>query len=221
MINANIYNANAEKVETIDLPDNLFGLKVNEALIHQAVVAQMANERQVIAHTKDRSEVSGGGKKPWRQKGTGRARAGSSRSPIWIGGGVTFGPRSERNYKKKINKKMGRKALLMVLSDRLASSNLAIIDVMAAEEYKTKLVDNVLKEFEKKVFTPAKEAKSKKRSILILNENKDEKAKHSARNLDGVKYLNADNVNILDMVKYREVIATKAVIEKIIEQNNK
>ncbi|MCK4554466.1 50S ribosomal protein L4, partial [Candidatus Parcubacteria bacterium] len=116
-ISVKIYNQKAEAVGDIKLSDKVFGVKANEPLVHQAMVAQMSNERQVLAHTKDRSEVRGGGRKPWKQKGTGRARAGSIRSPIWKGGGVTFGPRKDRNFSKNINKKMKQNAMLMVLSD--------------------------------------------------------------------------------------------------------
>jgi len=143
-IKINVYNQAAEQVGDIKLSDKVFGIKLNEALIHQAMVTQMANERQVLAHTKDRSEVRGGGKKPWRQKGTGRARAGSSRSPIWIGGGVTFGPTKDRNFKKKINQKMKQKAILMVFSDKAVSENIAVLDKIETSEFKTKIFDGIL-----------------------------------------------------------------------------
>jgi len=208
-INVKVYNLAGEKKEALKLNEKVFGLKANEALVHQAMVAQMANERQNLAHTKDRSEVRGGGRKPWRQKGTGRARAGSNRSPIWMGGGVTFGPRSERNYKKQINKKMKQKALLMVLSDKAANKNLTVIENFDVKEFKTKTIDNLLKKIEGK--------KDKKRSVLIINSKKDEKAKYSFRNLVGVKYINIDNLNIVDLLAKRGAIFTKDSI-KIIEK---
>ena len=208
-INAKVYNIAGEKKTALKLNEKVFGLKANEALVHQAMVAQMANERQNLAHTKDRSEVRGGGRKPWRQKGTGRARAGSNRSPIWMGGGVTFGPRSERNYKKQINKKMKQKALLMVLSDKAANKNLTVIENFDVKEFKTKTIDNLLKKIEGK--------KDKKRSVLIINSKKDEKAKYSFRNLVGVKYINIDNLNIVDLLAKRGAIFTKDSI-KIIEK---
>src|SRR3989339_389516 len=127
-IEVKIYNQKAEETGNLTLKDKVFGVKLNETLVHQAAVTQAANNRQVLAHTKTRAEVRGGGKKPWKQKGTGRARAGSSRSPIWIGGGVTFGPLKERNFKKDINKKMKQKAMFMVISDRVASEAMAILD---------------------------------------------------------------------------------------------
>src|SRR3990167_2220580 len=119
----NIYNQNAEIVGKSDLPDGIFGVKLNSDLMHQALTAQLANVRKPVAHTKDRSEVRGGGKKPWKQKGTGRARHGSIRSPIWIGGGVTFGPRKEKSYKRSVNKQVARKALRMVLTNRAAEDH--------------------------------------------------------------------------------------------------
>jgi len=116
---ATIYNTKGTKAGDIDLPEEVFGLDMNESLVHQVYVSMMSNKRSNIAHTKDRSDVSGGGKKPWKQKGTGRARVGSNRSPIWIGGGITFGPRNDKNFKKKINKKMKSKALFTVLSQKM------------------------------------------------------------------------------------------------------
>ena len=208
-INAKVYNIAGEKKTALKLNEKVFGLEANEALVHQAMVAQMANERQNLAHTKNRSEVRGGGRKPWRQKGTGRARAGSNRSPIWMGGGVTFGPRSERNYKKQINKKMKQKALLMVLSDKAVNNNLTVIESLGIKEFKTKTIDNLLKKIEGK--------KDEKRSVLIINDKKDEKTKYSFRNLTGVKYININNLNIVDLLAKRDTILSKDSI-KIIEK---
>jgi large subunit ribosomal protein L4 len=177
------------------------------------MVAQMSNERQVLAHTKSRSEVRGGGKKPWRQKGTGRARAGSSRSPIWIGGGVTFGPKNTRNFSKNINKKMKQKAIFMVLSDRLLSNKLAIIEKLDIKEYKTKEIDKTIKNFEEKVIK--EDIKKNKRSVLLINDKKDDKIKYSSRNLEGLKTINTENINILDLLKYRNLVITKKTIEKL------
>ncbi len=211
-IKVNVYNQKAEAVGDIKLSDKVFGLKTNEALVHQAMVTQMANERQNLAHTKDRSEVRGGGRKPWAQKGTGRARAGSNRSPIWMGGGVTFGPRSERNYKKQINKKMKQKALLMVLSDKVANNSLTVIESFDIKEFKTKTIDSLLKKINDK--------KDEKRSVLIINDKKDEKTKYSSKNLVGVKYINIDNLNIVDLLAKRGVVISKDSI-KIIEKQYK
>lgn len=231
-IKLDIYNKKAEKTGSIDVSESIFNVEVNETLVHQAVVTQMANERQVLAHTKDRSEVRGGGRKPWRQKGTGRARAGSNRSPIWIGGGVTFGPRNERNFSKKINKKMKQKALFMVLSDRIGGKNLLVIDDLKLEEYKTKAVNEILKNIEKSVLNISEEKKTEKenkeiktkkykRSFLIIKNKEDDKTKYSARNLAGVKIINLDNINILDLVKCKYVILTQSAVKSLDERYNK
>jgi large subunit ribosomal protein L4 len=222
MIKINVYNQKAEVVGDHSLSKKIFGAKINLSLVHQAVVAQQANERQVLAHTKVRSEVRGGGKKPWKQKGTGRARAGSSRSPIWKGGGVTFGPRNERNFKKDINKKMKQKALFMALSDKLSSNDLVIIDTLDMEMFSTrafssivtKLEKNILKE-EKTYETPDGKTRKTKRSFLIINESGDEKARFSARNMSGVEFISSQNINIVDLLKYRNLLITKKAIEKM------
>jgi len=216
-INVNIYNQKAEKVGDVKLTDKVFGVKANHELIHQAMVAQMGNERQVLADTKDRSEVRGGGKKPWKQKGNGRARSGSSRSPIWIGGGVTFGPLSNRNFSKNINKKMRQKAMFMVLSDKAVNEKVVVLENLEVSEFKTKTFNDMLKGFEGKVLT-IKEGESKKRSLLVINDEKDEKVKYSGRNLVGVKVINLNNINILDLLKYRDLIITAQVAEKLEKQ---
>ncbi len=214
-VKTNIYNQSGEIVGELKLSDKVFAVKLNEDLVHQAVVAQMSNERQVLAHTKIRSEVRGGGKKPWKQKGTGRARAGSSRSPIWIGGGVTFGPRKDRNFSKKINKKMKQRALTMVLSDRLSSNNIAIIDKVEVKDFKTKIFNDFLKKVEN-IF-PASDDKTKKvkRSVLFVNDNKDEKIIFSSRNLVGFNIINLENLNIVDLLKYKNLIITESVAKTI------
>lgn len=230
----NIYNQKAEQAGEIEFSDKVFGVKAKEALIHQAAAAQMANERQVLAHTKGRGEVRGGGKKPWKQKGTGRARAGSSRSPIWIGGGVTFGPTKERNFEKKINKKMKQKAILAALSDRLANKSLVILDKLEMEEFKTKIFDEMLRKLEEKVYGEGKglrggegkkgektKKEKIKRSILVINDKKDEKVKYSARNLAGAEIINLENINILDLLKYRNVILTVEGAKKLEERYKK
>ena len=213
-VKLNIYNQDATKAGTIELSEQVFGLPVKEALIHQAVVTQMANQRQVLAHTKDRSEVRGGGKKPWRQKGTGRARVGSSRSPIWIGGGVTFGPTKDRNFKKKINRKMRQQALCMVLADRINNNDLVIINELTVGEFKTKTVNGIIKNIESKILKPAG-GKKVKRSILILNDNKDEKFKYSVRNLVGISQLNLENINIVDLLNHKNLILTASAAKKL------
>ncbi len=219
-VKTNVYNQNGEIVGELKLSDKVFAVKLNEDLIHQAMITQAANERQVLAHTKTRSEVRGGGKKPWKQKGTGRARAGSSRSPIWIGGGVTFGPRKDRNYSKKINKKMKQKAITMILSDRFASSNVAIIDKIEIKEFKTKSFNEFLKKIEN-IFPNNNNDTRVKRSVLFINDNKNSQVILSGRNLSGLNIINLENLNILDLLKYRNLIATESVIKIINERYSK
>ena len=207
-----VYNQNAEQVGEMELADKVFGVKVNQALVHQAVVTQMANERKVIAHTKDRGEVRGGGRKPWKQKGTGRARHGSSRSPIWIGGGVTFGPRNERNFKMRINKKMKQNAILMALADKAANNNLVILDKLEMAEFKTKIFKGIIEKLEQIA------GKKLKRSILIIVDKGDERLKYSAKNLPGIELLNLDNINLVDLLKYKDLVMTKVAVEKLEEK---
>jgi len=217
-IKTNIYNQNAEIVGELNLSDKVFAVKVNEDLVHQAMVTQSANERQVLAHTKTKGEVRGGGKKPWKQKGTGRARAGSSRSPIWIGGGVTFGPRKDRNFSKKINKKMNQKALMMVLSDRLSTNNIAVVDKFEVKEYSTKNFNGFVKKIENIFATTDKKTK---RSVLFVNDIKDEKVVFSARNLVGLQIINLENLNIIDLLKSKNLILTESAIKTINERYSK
>jgi len=210
-----VYNQSIEAVKDLELAAKIFGVKASNELLHQAVVAQMANARQVLAHTKDRSEVSGSGKKTWKQKGTGRARAGSTQSPIWIGGGVTFGPTKNRNFKKKINQKMKQKALFMALSDKLITNSLIILDNLEFKEYKTKQFNTLLTGLEKKVLD------NTRRDILIINEAKEEKAKYSGRNLKGVKIINLENINLVDLLNYKNLLLTEAVVNVLTERYNK
>lgn len=202
-----IYNQEAEAVKDLELSPTIFAVEPNQELLHQAIVAQASNERQVLAHVKDRSEVSGGGRKPWRQKGTGRARAGSSRSPIWIGGGVTFGPRKERNFTKRINQKMKQKAIFMALSDRIKNNSFAIINRLELEDYKTKQALAIINNFEEKVFS------TKRRSLLIITDSKDEKLKYSVKNLEQVKLINIASINLLDILAYRYLLITESALE--------
>ncbi len=207
-----VYNQTAEFVHDLEVSEKIFGVKSNPELLHQAVVTQMGNERQVLADTKDRSEVRGGGKKPWKQKGTGRARVGSSRSPIWTGGGVTFGPTSDRNFSKKINKKMKQKAILMALSDKLAGGTLVILDELKMEEFKTKKFNEVLTAIESKVLN------NERRNILIINDSKDEKVKYSARNLKGTEIINLENINIVELLKFKNLLLTEAAVKTLEER---
>jgi large subunit ribosomal protein L4 len=210
-----VYNQSAEPVKDLELAAKIFGVKANNELLHQAVVTQMANSRQVLAHTKDRSEVRGGGKKPWKQKGTGRARVGSSRSPIWIGGGVTFGPTKDRNFKKRINQKMKQKAIFMALTDKLTTKTLVILDKLEFTEYKTKKFNSVLSALEKKVLN------DDRRDILVINDLKDAKMQLSGRNLAGVKIINLENINLLDLLNYKNLLLTENAVKFLTERYGK
>ncbi len=214
-MNEKVYNAKGESVGEIQLSESVFGQPNNEALVHQAVVAQRANERQVLAHTKDRSEVRGGGKKPWRQKGTGRARAGSSRSPLWIGGGVTFGPTKGRNFSKGLNVKMKRQALRVVLSDKVTTKALIILDEFVMDDYKTKTFKAMIDSLCEKVFA------TDKVSVLMIDKAPSGMVKNSARNLSGVKLLGVDNINIVDILKFRQIVVTKQALAVLEERYKK
>ena len=191
-----IYNQDGEVIDKAELSESVFDLDINHDLIHQAAVSMMANQRKPWAHTKDRSERRGGGKKPWRQKGTGRSRHGSRRSPIWRKGGVTFGPRKERNYSQKINKKMRKKAILMMLSSKVKDKELKIIDQLDIN--KTKQAAQVLKNL-------------KIKSCLIAQENK------AFRNILKTKTIAPQNLNVLDLLNYKYLLIPKEAI-KIIEE---
>lgn len=204
-----VYNQDGQEVEKISLPQEIFGLKVNQDLVKQAVEAQMSQARIHYAHAKDRSEVRGGGKKPWRQKGTGRARHGSSRSPIWIGGGVTFGPRKDKNFAKKINKQMKRQALLMVLSSKARDNELVILDDLKIEEPKTRLMANVISQLTAKVKTDLG------RGALIAMTQKDEKIIRAAKNLAKFSTIGVNSLNVVDLLSYKYLLMPKAAIEII------
>ena len=211
-VKINVYNQKAENVGTLDLSDKIFKVALNNDLLHQAVVSQMSNERQVLAHTKTKAEVSGGGKKPWKQKGTGRARVGSSRSPIWRGGGIIFGPRNDRNFKKNINQKMKQKAMFMALSDKVSNDTLVVLEELNMPEFKTKNFNEMLTNLEKKVL------KNERRNVLVINDQKDEKVKYSGRNLKGVEIINLENLNIVDVLKYKNLVLTSEAVKKLEER---
>ncbi len=192
------YNQNGEKVDQTLLPKEIFDIKINPDLIHQVLVSQMANKRRVIAHTKGRGDVRGGGRKPWRQKGTGRARHGSTRSPIWRGGGVTFGPTKNRVFKKKINKKTRRKALFMVLSAKAKEKLIIVLDGLKLEKPKTKEISKILK----KIFP-------KKISAILAIFEKDEKILRAGRNIPNFQIMEARNLNVSDLLSFKHLILTK------------
>jgi len=200
------YNQKGQELEQQKLPDDIFGIKINPDLIHQVAVAQMANRRKTIAHTKDRSAVRGGGRKPWRQKGTGRARHGSIRSPIWRGGGVTFGPTKERVFKKKINKKMKRKALLMVLSGKAKSNLLVILDSLKIEKPKTKSMAEIMKQLP-----------CDKKSTLLVLPAMDKNIITAARNLPNTETIQARDLNVLDLLQFKYLVMPQGAINVIKE----
>ena len=206
-----VYNQKGEEVSNIDLPSSIFNVKLNPDLVHQVVVAQMANSRKVIAHTKDRSEKSGGGRKPWRQKGTGRARHGSTRSPIWRGGGVTFGPIKDRNFSKDINKKMKRKALFMGLSSKVNDKELVLLDKLEIPENKTKLMVEIFNNLKNKL------NKDLDKSTLIVLSETNFNINRSINNIPKIKTIRADSLNILDILNYRYLIILEDAIKVIKE----
>jgi len=205
-----VYNQDGQEIEELELSEEIFGLKLNKDLIHQAVVAQMANSREAIAHVKDRSEVRGGGKKPWRQKGTGRARHGSIRSPIWRGGGVTFGPTKERNFSKKINKKMRQKALLMVLSSKAKDNELVILDDLKLNSPKTKEMAGIMKNLEK-----AKKDIKRSSLVALVKKNK------AIKNIPKMGAIGINNLNVVDVLKYKYLIMNKEGINELKVKNEK
>lgn len=186
-----------ETVGEETLNPTLFEVEAKVGLIHQAVIAQLANRRQVVAHTKNRGEVRGGGIKPWKQKGTGRARQGSIRSPLWVGGGVVFGPRNDRNFSKKINKKMKRKALLMCLSDRAKENKVILLDKLEMENFKTKKMAEMFSKL------PGKGEKT-----LVVLEGNDRKVVKSAANLPGLKTIEVKGLNVVDVLQYEYMVMT-------------
>ncbi len=200
-----VYNVKKEPVGKVTLSAEVFGLKVNDDLVKQAVVAQEANGRLVLAHTKDRSEVRGGGKKPWRQKGTGRARHGSNRSPIWTGGGVTFGPTKDRNFSKKINKKMKTKALFMALSSKVNDKEILVLDKFAEGGVKTKELNNVLNTL----------FGDQRRGTLLVTPESNASAGRASRNLDKTEVIDAKSLNVVDVLKYKNVVLLKDAIKTI------
>ena len=204
MANVSVYNMEGKEVGTIELNDAVFGVEVNEHLVHMAVVQQLANNRQGTQKAKTRSEVSGGGRKPWRQKGTGHARQGSTRSPQWTGGGVVFAP-TPRDYSFKMNKKEKRAALKSVLSDKVATSKLIVLDELKFDEIKTKKFQAVLTNL-----------KVEEKALVVLGE-KDDVVIKSANNLPFVQTALPNTINVYDVLKAGTLILTKDAVAKIEE----
>ncbi len=211
----NVYNQNGEKVGQKKLPPKIFDVKLNPDLARQVVISQMANQRQGTVQVKDRAEVRGGGRKPWRQKGTGRARHGSIRSPIWRHGGVTFGPTKEKVFKKIIPKKMRRKSLFMVLTEKARNGLLLILDELRLEQPKTKLMKEIIKN-QIKNFNVQQIKKSKKpESVLIVLPQKDESVVRASRNIPKTMTIQAKDLNVLEVLKYKYLIIPQQGIEVI------
>ncbi len=199
-----VFNLEAKKVGDMELNEAVFGQEYNEALIHQVVVAQLANKRQGNKSTLTRSEVRGGGAKPWRQKGTGRARQGSIRSPQWTGGGVVFAPK-QRDFSQKINKKMRVAATISALSAKVADNKMIVVDNLAFEQAKTKLAAQMLKAFDIKG------------RVIVLTDKDDETVLRACANIQNVTVCNVELINVYDLVANADCIATQAAIRKLEE----
>ena len=203
MANVSVYNMEGNEVGTLELNDAVFGVEVNEHLVHMAVVAQLANKRQGTQKAKTRAEVSGGGKKPWRQKGTGHARQGSTRAPQWTGGGVVFAP-TPRDYTIKLNKKEKRAALKSAFTSRVNESKFIVVDELKFDEIKTKKFQAVMNNLKVS------------KALIVLDEGSDNAA-ISARNIPTVKTAKVNTINVYDILKYNTVVATKAAVASIEE----
>ncbi len=206
-MNADIYDLKNSKVGTLELPDSLFGVRWNPKLVHQVVVAQEANVRRPWAHAKTRAEVRGGGRKPWRQKGTGRARHGSIRSPIWIGGGKAHGPLKTRSYSQKVNKKMRRLALAVLLSKRFKDQEIKFFDHFEISEPKTKVLFETLK-----LLVDSK----KKPNVLIIPTANNKNLARAGANLPKVKVLNPKSLNPRDLLTYKSIFIDQAAVSDIV-----
>lgn len=196
-----VYNQKGEETGKIKTPEGVFGLAWNPNLVHQVAVAMLANKRSATAHAKGRGEVRGGGRKPWRQKGTGRARHGSIRSPIWRGGGVTFGPVKEKKYHQKINKKMRSKALLVALSRKAKDNEIIVLDNLALKSAKTKEAASIIK------------ALGLKGTALFLLDKKSEEITRGFRNLPNAATGEARNLNLLDVLNKKYIVFTKDLVK--------
>lgn len=203
MANVSVYNMEGKEVDTLELNDGVFGVEINEHLVHLSVVAQLANKRQGTQKAKTRAEVSGGGRKPWKQKGTGHARQGSTRSPQWAGGGVVFAP-TPRDYTIRLNKKEKRAALKSALTSRVNDNKFIVVDEMKFDEIKTKKFQSVMDNL-------------KVSKALVVLEDGSSNAVKSARNIVNVKTAYVNTINVYDILKYNTVVATKAAVAAIEE----
>ena len=203
MANVSVYNMEGKEVGTLELNDAVFGVKINEHLVHLAVVAQLANKRQGTQKAKTRSEVSGGGRKPWRQKGTGHARQGSTRAPQWTGGGIVFAP-TPRDYTIRLNKKEKRAALKSALTSRVLENKFIVVDELKLDEIKTKKFQTVLNNLKVN------------KALVVVGEDSENVVK-SAKNIPSVKTAYVNTINVYDILKYNTVVATKTAVANIEE----
>ena len=203
MANVSVYNIEGKEVGSIELNDAVFGVEVNEHLVHMAVVNQLANNRQGTQSAKTRSEVSGGGRKPWRQKGTGHARQGSTRAPQWTGGGIVFAPKP-RDYSFKMNKKEKKLALLSALTSKVADNKIVVLDEFKLDEIKTKKFAEVMNNL-------------KVENALVVLEGENKNVVLSGRNIPSVKVTATNEINTYDVLKYTTLVVTKAAVEKLEE----
>lgn len=216
-----LFNQKGEEVGKVALPDKIFNIEINPDLVLQSLLSQNANSRKIIAHAKGRGEVRGGGRKPWRQKGTGRARHGSIRSPIWAGGGVTHGPIKEKNYSIKINKKAKQKALFMALSSKVRDNQLLVLENMLLDQPKTKKAKEILDRISGN-FPEYKKGKQKQDSILLIQPQTDQNLVKAINNLVFAKIVRADNLNTKEILEKKYLVLLKdaiPVIEKTYLKN--
>jgi len=204
MPKVDVYNIEGKKVSTVDLKDEIFGIEPNEAVVHSVLVNYLANQRQGTQSTKTRAEVRGGGRKPWRQKGTGRARQGSIRAPQWIKGGIALGPKP-RSYKYRVNKKEKRLAIKSLLSSKVLENDLVIVDKFDLKEIKTKQMANAMKNL-----------KVEEKALIVLPTS-NEIVQKSARNLANVRTGSVNTINVYDLLKYKKLVLTADTIKKIEE----
>lgn len=202
MIKVDIQDKTGKKVGSATLEPKIFEMAITPQIIQHVVVAQQANARPVVAHTKGRSEVRGGGKKPWRQKGTGRARHGSIRSPLWKGGGVTFGPRNNRNYSQKVNRKTKRQALFMSLSDKASNKKIVVLDSLDIEKPKTKLITGLLKSL-------------KIDKALVITSKKNDSVQRAARNISKTDAMPVDSLNVVSVMKHSYILFSKESLKAL------
>jgi large subunit ribosomal protein L4 len=204
MPSIDVYNVEGKKVSTVDLKEEIFGIEPNEAVVHSVLVNYLANQRQGTQNTKTRAEVRGGGRKPWRQKGTGRARQGSIRAPQWIKGGIALGPRP-RSYKYTVNKKERRLAIKSLLSSKVLENELTVVDAFNFDSIKTKQMVNALTKL-----------KVEGKTLIVLAE-KNENVQKSARNIKNVKTLQVNTINVYDLLKYKNLVITLDTVKKLEE----